>query len=74
MRRDKLEINQATVDILQRISNRGLYSCQRRSGISCSLPIAGQRWIAAGPPTNVQKAGMHWTPGDEVLLRVFGKV
>jgi hypothetical protein len=37
--------------------------------------VAGQRWIAAGlfdPPVR-EKAGMRWTPGDEVLLRMFGK-
>jgi uncharacterized protein (DUF2236 family) len=37
--------------------------------------MAGQRWIAAGlfdPPVR-EKAGMHWTPADEVLLRLFGK-
>ncbi len=38
--------------------------------------IAGQRWIAAEPvrPAVREKAGMHWTPGDELLLRAFGKV
>lgn len=38
--------------------------------------MAGQRWIAAGlfEPAVREKAGMHWTPGDEVLLRLFGKI
>ena len=38
--------------------------------------VAGQRWIAAGlfEPAVREKAGMRWTPGDEVLLRVFGKM
>jgi hypothetical protein len=38
--------------------------------------VAGQRWIAAGlfEPAVREKAGMHWTPGDEVLLRLFGKI
>jgi hypothetical protein len=38
--------------------------------------VAGQRWIAAGlfEPAVREKAGMHWTAGDEVLLRVFGKL
>jgi len=38
--------------------------------------VAGQRWIAAGlfDPAVREKAGMRWTPGDEVLLRLFGKL
>jgi hypothetical protein len=38
--------------------------------------VAGQRWIAAGlfEPAVREKAGMRWTPGDEILLRVFGKL
>ncbi len=38
--------------------------------------VGGQRWIAAGlfDPAVREKAGMRWTPGDEVLLRLFGKV
>ena len=38
--------------------------------------VAGQRWIAAGlfEPAVREKAGMRWTPGDEVLLRLFGKL
>lgn len=39
-------------------------------------PLVGaQRWIAAGlfDPVVREKAGMRWTPGDEVLLRIFGK-
>jgi len=37
--------------------------------------VAGQRWIAAGlfDPVVREKAGMRWTPGDEILLRRFGK-
>jgi ER-bound oxygenase mpaB/B'/Rubber oxygenase, catalytic domain len=37
--------------------------------------VAGQRWIAAGlfEPAVREKAGLRWTPGDEVLLRLFGK-
>ena len=37
--------------------------------------VASQRWIAAGlfDPVVREKAGMRWTPGDEVLLRLFGK-
>jgi hypothetical protein len=38
--------------------------------------VAGQRWIAAGlfEPAVREKAGMRWTPGDEIILRVFGKL
>ncbi len=38
--------------------------------------VAGQRWIAAGlfDPAVREKAGMRWTAGDEVLLRLFGKL
>ncbi|MET0901386.1 MAG: oxygenase MpaB family protein, partial [Mycobacterium sp.] len=37
--------------------------------------VAGQRWIAAGlfDPALREKAGMRWTPSDEVVLRLFGK-
>ena len=33
-------------------------------------------WIAAGlfEPSVREKAGMRWTPGDEVVLRLFGKL
>src|ERR1044072_6620080 len=38
--------------------------------------VAGQRWIAAGlfDPVVREKAGMRWSAGDEVLLRLFGKL
>jgi hypothetical protein len=38
--------------------------------------VAGQRWIAAGlfDPAVREKAGMRWTPSDEVVLRLFGKL
>ena len=38
--------------------------------------VAAQRWIAAGlfDPAVREQAGMRWTPGDEVLLRLFGKL
>jgi uncharacterized protein (DUF2236 family) len=37
--------------------------------------MAGQRWVAAGlfDPAVREKAGLHWTAGDEVLLRLIGK-
>jgi hypothetical protein len=38
--------------------------------------VGAQRWIAAGLFDEAvrEKAGMRWTPGDEVLLRLFGKL
>lgn len=37
--------------------------------------VATQRWVAAGlfEPAVREKAGLHWTEGDEVLLRLLGK-
>ena len=37
---------------------------------------AEKPWIAAGlfEPAVREKAGLRWTPGDEVLLRLFGKL
>ena len=38
--------------------------------------VGAQRWIAAGlfDPAIREKAGMRWTPSDEVVLRLFGKL
>jgi hypothetical protein len=38
--------------------------------------VDAQRWIAAGvfDPALRERAGMRWTPGDEILLRLFGKL
>jgi uncharacterized protein (DUF2236 family) len=38
--------------------------------------VTGQRWIAAGlfDPAVREKAGMRWTPSDEVVLRLFGRL
>jgi hypothetical protein len=38
--------------------------------------VGAQRWIAAGlfDPAVRERAGMRWTAGDEVLLRLFGKM
>jgi hypothetical protein len=38
--------------------------------------VGAQRWIAAGLFDDAvrEKVGMRWTPGDEVLLRLFGKL
>ena len=59
---DELEINRATLDIF-----------------SIRIPkpmVDAQRWIAAGvfDPALRERAGMRWTPGDEILLRLFGKL
>jgi uncharacterized protein (DUF2236 family) len=76
--RDELEINQATLDIFQiRIPKPKFVLMPTPIWDQLFKPlVAGQRWIAAGlfEPAVREKAGMRWTPGDEVLLRLFGKV
>jgi ER-bound oxygenase mpaB/B'/Rubber oxygenase, catalytic domain len=73
-----LEINQATLDIFQmRIPKPKFVLMPTPIWDQLFKPlVAGQRWIAAGlfEPAIREKAGMHWTPGDEVLLRLFGKL
>ncbi|MBY0442553.1 MAG: oxygenase MpaB family protein [Mycobacteriaceae bacterium] len=75
--RDELEINQATLDILQmRIPKPKFVLLPTSLWDQLFTPlVAGQRWIAAGlfDPVVREKAGMHWTPGDEALLRLLGK-
>ena len=76
--RDELEINQATLDIFNmRVPKPKFVLMPTPIWDQLFRPlVAGQRWIAAGlfePPVR-EKAGMRWTPGDEVLLRVFGKL
>lgn len=76
--RDQLEMNRATLDILQiRIPKPKFVLMPTPLWDQMFKPLAaGQRWIAAGlfdPPVR-EKAGMRWTPGDEVLLRLFGKM
>jgi hypothetical protein len=75
--REELEINQATLDIFQmRIPKPKFVLMPTPIWDQMFKPlVAGQRWIAAGlfEPAVREKAGMHWTPGDEVLLRMFGK-
>ena len=75
---EELEINRATLDIFTiRIPKPWFVLMPTRSGTSCS-----GRWSArsAGSrpglfdPAVREKAGMRWTPGDEVLLRLFGKL
>ena len=76
--RDELEINQATLDIFQiRIPKPKFVLMPTPVWDQLFKPlVAGQRWIAAGlfEPSVREKAGMRWTPGDEVLLRLFGKL
>jgi uncharacterized protein (DUF2236 family) len=76
--RDELEINQATLDIFQiRIPKPKFVLMPTPVWDQLFKPlVAGQRWIAAGlfEPSVREKAGMRWTPGDEVVLRLFGKM
>jgi len=76
--REVLEINQATLDVFQmRIPKPKFVLMPTPIWDQLFKPlVAGQRWIAAGlfEPAIREKAGMHWTPGDEVLLRLFGKL
>jgi len=75
--RDELEINQATLDIFQiRIPKPKFVLMPTPLWDQMFKPlVAGQRWIAAGlfDPVVREKAGMRWSAGDEVLLRLFGK-
>jgi hypothetical protein len=75
--RDQLEINQAVLDIFEiRIPKPKFVLMPTPIWDQMLKPlVAGQRWIAAGlfEPAVREKAGMRWTPGDEILLRVFGK-
>jgi uncharacterized protein (DUF2236 family) len=74
---EELEINRATLDIFTiRIPKPWFVLMPTAVWDQMFKPlVAGQRWIAAGvfDPAVREKAGMHWTPGDEVLLRIFGK-
>ena len=76
--RDELEINQATLDIFQiRIPKPKFVLMPTPVWDQLFKPlVAGQRWIAAGlfEPAVREKAGMRWTPSDEVVLRLFGKM
>lgn len=75
--RDDLELNRAARDVLNiRIPKPGLVPVPTPLWDQVFKPlVAGQRWIAAGlfDPAVREKAGLRWTPGDEVLLRLFGK-
>ncbi|MBI3215949.1 MAG: DUF2236 domain-containing protein [Mycobacterium sp.] len=74
---DELEINKATLDIFTiRIPKPRFVLMPTVLWDQMFRPmVAGQRWIAAGlfDATLREKAGMRWTPGDEVALRLFGK-
>ena len=76
--RDELEINRATMDILSiRIPKPWFVVMPTPLWDQIFKPMVGaQRWIAAGlfDPMVRERAGMRWTPGDEVALRLFGKL
>ena len=75
--RDELEINRATLDIFTiRIPKPWFVLMPTPIWDQLFKPMVGaQRWIAAGlfDPAVREKAGMRWTPGDEVLLRRLRK-
>ena len=75
---DELEINRATLDIFSiRIPKPWFVLMPTPMWDQLFKPMVGaQRWIAAGlfDPAVREQAGMRWTPGDEVLLRLFGKM
>jgi uncharacterized protein (DUF2236 family) len=76
--RDDLEINQATLDIFTiRIPKPRFVLMPTPIWDQMFKPlVASQRWIAAGlfDPVVREKAGRRWTPSDEVVLRLFGKL
>ena len=75
---EELEINKATLDIFTiRIPKPWFVLMPTAVWDQLFKPMVGaQRWIAAGLFDDAvrEKAGMRWTPGDEVLLRLFGKL
>lgn len=76
--REELEVNRAAQDILSiRIPKPWFVMMPTPIWDQLFKPmVAGQRWIAAGlfDPALRDKAGLRWTPGDEVLLRLLGKL
>ncbi|MUM22969.1 DUF2236 domain-containing protein [Mycobacterium sp. CBMA271] len=74
---DELEINRATLDIFRiQIPKPKYVLMPDFLWHQMWAPArAFQNWVAAGvfDPSVREKAGMRWTPGDEVLLRLFGK-
>ena len=75
--REELELNRATLDIFTiRIPKPWFVLMPTPIWDQMFKPlVAGQRWLAAGmfDPAVREKAGMRWTAGDEVILRLFGK-
>src|SRR5690242_1464491 len=75
---DELTINRATLDIFSiKIPKPWFVLMPTPVWDQILRPmVAGQRWIAAGlfDPVVREKAGMRWSAGDEVLLRLFGKL
>ncbi len=74
---EELEINRATLDIFTiRIPKPRFVLMPTPVWDQMFKPlVAGQRWVAAGvfDPAVRERAGMRWTPGDEVVLRLLGK-
>lgn len=74
---EELEINRATLDIFTiRIPKPWFVLMPTPVWDQMFKPlVAGQRWVAAGvfDPAVRERAGMRWTPGDEVVLRLLGK-
>lgn len=74
---EELEINRATLDIFTiRIPKPWFVLMPTPVWDQMFKPwLAGQRWVAAGvfDPAVRERAGMRWTPGDEVVLRLLGK-
>ncbi|WP_078322671.1 oxygenase MpaB family protein [Mycobacteroides chelonae] len=74
---EELEINRATMDIFHiQIPKPKYVLLPDFLWQQMWAPArAFQNWVAAGVFSSSvrEKAGMRWTPGDEVLLRVFGK-
>ncbi len=76
--REELEINRATLDIFSlRIPKPWFVTMPTPLWDQFFRPMVGaQRWIAAGvfDPVVRERAGMRWTPGDEIVLRLLGKL
>ncbi len=74
---EELEVNRATLDIFTiRIPKPWFVLMPTPVWDQMFKPfVAGQRWVAAGvfDPAVRERAGMRWTPGDEVVLRLLGK-
>lgn len=74
---EELEINRATLDIFTiRIPKPWFVLMPTPVWDQMLKPwLAGQRWVAAGvfDAAVRERAGMRWTPGDEVVLRLLGK-